>query len=370
MTARIGRPSPLDDAGDPYTDAVHAAFGYARRGWYVFPLVPGEKRPAVRHWQDRATVDPARIERCWTTRTAAGPYGIGIACGPSRLVVVDLDIPKPTTELPEGWRLPGVVDGADVLAVLADRAGAPDPALSGTYAVTTPTGGRHLYFTAPTLDEPAGARPLGNTAGALGPLVDTRAAGGYVVAPPTRVVVDPAARPEDGRDTRGPTRSGYVVDDPAATVRPLPAWLLDELLPAPLPPQRATTVALTARALAGGPPAGAALAGRGVDERGDRYVRAAVDRTLSALLEAAPGTRNRALYGAAVSLGQLVAGGALDEATTTAVLVDAGTHLGQTPRAAAATVRSGLRAGGRRPRVLEPTPTPSTPRTTTPGAAA
>ena len=103
-----GPTAPLD----PYREAVRHALAYARRSWHVFPLVPGEKRPAITRWEDRATLDPTRIGRCWHRRTSAGPFGVGIACGPSRLVVVDLDQPKPNTVLPDGWRVPGVVDGA------------------------------------------------------------------------------------------------------------------------------------------------------------------------------------------------------------------------------------------------------------------
>ena len=72
------------------------------------------------------------------------------------------------------WRnLPGVRDGRDVLAQLAEWAGKPWPS---TYMVATANGGWHLYFTAP---EGSGIR---NSASLLGPQVDVRAAGGYVVA--------------------------------------------------------------------------------------------------------------------------------------------------------------------------------------------
>ena len=165
-----------------------AALNAAGRGWHVFPLRPDSKRPAFpdhdeRHctrrdprcrnghtgWEPRATTDTTRITRAWT-RT---PYNVGIACGPSRLVVVDLDTPKPGDTPPREWDRPGIRTGADVLAALCDEAGQPYPA--ATYTVSTPSGGTHLYFTAP-----AGAG-LRNTAGALGWLVDTRAGGGYVV---------------------------------------------------------------------------------------------------------------------------------------------------------------------------------------------
>ncbi|WP_088285115.1 bifunctional DNA primase/polymerase, partial [Kineosporia sp. A_224] len=331
--------STPDPTSDPYDEAVRVALAHAGRGWHVFPLVPGHKRPAVTRWQERATLDPARIERCWSSRTAAGPYGVGIATGPSRLVVVDLDTPKPNTVLPDPWRTPGVVDGADVLAALADRAGHPDPAALGTYSVLTPSGGTHLYFAAPgqapLLDEPA-ARPLGNTAGVLGPLVDTRAAGGYVVAPPTRL--DPGTR--HGSDDRGESRARYIVEDQASPVLPLPGWLVARLRPDPLPAAASVVVRLAAP-LSAGP-----------DDRAARYVRAALDRTLSAVLEAAPGTRNRTLFGAAVSLGRLVAGEALDEAETRAALITAGTAIGLDQREATATVRSGLRTGAHHPRTI------------------
>lgn len=72
------------------------AFAHAARGWHVFPLRPGDKRPAVPNWEGRATAtDSTRIRRCWQH----APYNIGIACGPSGLVVIDLDTPK-TGETP------------------------------------------------------------------------------------------------------------------------------------------------------------------------------------------------------------------------------------------------------------------------------
>ena len=70
---------------------LSAALDYAARGWHVFPLRPGQKRPALQSdWEGRATTDPDRIRGCWEH----DDYNIGIACGPSGLVVVDLDTPK------------------------------------------------------------------------------------------------------------------------------------------------------------------------------------------------------------------------------------------------------------------------------------
>src|ERR1700733_14287500 len=106
---------------DRRTRMLQAALNAAARGWHVFPLRPGTKRPArpdhdEQHCdgtdprccdghtggEHRATPDPARIRRGW----ADEPYNIGIACGPSRLVVVDLDTPKPGDTPPPEWHTP------------------------------------------------------------------------------------------------------------------------------------------------------------------------------------------------------------------------------------------------------------------------
>jgi hypothetical protein len=302
---------------------LDAALDAAGRGWHVFPLRLNSKRPAYpdhdadhcdqtdprcrnghQGWEPRATTEPARIGRGW----ALAPYNIGIACGPSRLVVVDLDTPKPGDTPPDGWTVPGVRTGADVLAVLCDRAGQPYP--SATYTVSTPSGGAHLYFTAPDGPE------LRNTTGAnggLGWLVDTRAAGGYVVAAGSTI----------GRGCYTVTRD--------LSPAPLPPWLTVRLRPAPLPPQRPVEVTL---------PSG----------RSGGYLRAAVEGELARVTGSPPDGHNTALYRAAIALGQLVAGGALDEADVTAWLTAAAEQAGQRPGETGRTIASGLRAGAKRPR--------------------
>ncbi len=295
------------------------ALNAADRGWFVFPLVRGGKRPALHGaddcpgtgpcaaghagWEQRATRDPEVIRGCWNTRG----FNIGVATGPSGLVVVDLDTPKPGVVAPENWRLPGVVTGEDVLAVLCDQAGQPLP--YDTHTVTTPTGGRHLYFQAPA------GQPLRNTSGKLGWLIDTRAHGGYVVA-------------AGSATPNGPYRT--VNDVPPA---PLPEWLHTALIPAPLPPQKPVTVDL------------------GTGRRG-AYLQAAIDRSVAAVHDAPAGQRNRVLYGAAVALGQLIAGNALTAEQVTPVLVHAAVTVGLTETEANRTIRSGYRAGANRPRSL------------------
>ncbi|MDG4768508.1 bifunctional DNA primase/polymerase [Solwaraspora sp. WMMD406] len=288
------------------TSLLAAALQFAARGWHVFPLRPNDKRPAVTDWEHRATTDADRIRRCWT----AGNWNVGIACGPSGLVVVDCDTPKPDTVLPDPWRRPGIRDGGDVLADLADQHDQPYPC--DTYTVGTRSGGTHLYYRQPDTDT-----PLRNTAGRLGPMVDTRAAGGYVVAAGSMVDRRPYTLTIDTNPTR------------------LPDWLTALLRPAPLPPQRPVAVDL-----GGG--------------RRAAYVGAAIRRQVDHLTAAPEGGRNHALYVSAVALGQLAAGGAITSGDVYAVLEPAARSLpGRqrlTDREIARTIASGLRAGAKRPR--------------------
>src|SRR5260370_10365222 len=99
--------------------------------------------------------------------------------------------------LPDDWRLPGVHDGRDVLTLLAEWAGQTWPA---TYTVKTPTGGLHLYYTAPDGPE------IRNSAGRIGPAVDVRGYGGDRAAPASRRHHHPHPRNPRSRQlcTRGP----------------------------------------------------------------------------------------------------------------------------------------------------------------------
>jgi hypothetical protein len=318
---------------DLHAELLAAALAAAARGWPVFPLRPGGKRPALHPadrcprtgacadghlgWEQRATTDPERIRRAWSI----GPgWNIGVATGPAGLVVVDLDVPDPADPNdvpPPRWVRLGATCGAEVLALLAAQAGQPFP---NTHTVETPSGGWHLVFQAPTGPD---APHLRNTAGergnGLGWKVDTRAHGGYVVA------------------AGSVTRAGaYRVADVREPV-PLPAWLWQRLRPTPPPP----------------PPAVPVVAGA---DRASRYVEAAIRGETRRVHDAPLGQRNHSLYLAAVALGQLVAGGALPEhRARTALHAAAAAHLAvgaySAPQAEK-TITSGLRAGARRPRRL------------------
>ncbi|MER5952393.1 bifunctional DNA primase/polymerase [Streptomyces sp. NPDC001893] len=241
-------------------------------GWHVFPLRPGDKRPAGHaerlcpgtgrcadgHLkpEQRATTDRDLIVSAWTSQ----PYNIGIATGPSGLLVVDLDVRKPEEQ-------EGTPDGVESLLALCERAG---QALPATYQVRTPSGGQHLYFT-----QPDGMR-LHSTAGRLGHHIDTRGWGGYVVAP--------------GSTT---AHGAYTVTDdrPPAV---LPEWLSRTLTTRPRPQgQHAMANSMKSR---------------------NGYSAAALRAEANNVAAAADGTRNAVVLRAARAMGRLVASGDLTRA--------------------------------------------------------
>lgn len=162
-----------------------AALGYARRGWPVFPVQPGGKAPLVAHGLHDATRDPAEIAASWSRCPDAG---VAIRTGAvSGLVVLDVDGD----------------DGHDRLHELERAHGE----LPRTASVHTPRGGQHLYFQHP-------GHEVRNSASRLGPALDVRGDGGYVVAPPSR----------------GANGRRYEPDE-QAPVAPLPGWLMTLLAP-------------------------------------------------------------------------------------------------------------------------------------------
>jgi hypothetical protein len=278
---------------------LHAALTAAERGWHVFPLRPGTKRPALHgeaacpltgpcaqghaKWEQRATTDPDRIRSTWSR----GPYNVGIATGPSGLLVVDLDQPKDkgSSDAP---------DGAASFGALCERAG---HAVPTTYRTRTPSGGTHLYFTAPD-----GVR-LANTAGTVAPLVDTRAWGGYVVA------------------AGSVTFTGPYEALSSADTAPLPAWLRSGLRPAPKAVQAA------AEAAAGW---------------SRRYADVALASETANVAAAAVGAREGTLFRAARALGRFVAWGDLPRHVVEQALQEAGEAAGLTVSECRSTLRSAL----------------------------
>jgi hypothetical protein len=140
------------------TDAtLRQALAYARRGWPVFPCLPGQKIPATRHGFHDATTDEQQIT-AWFGR---GGWNLAIATGAPGPDVLDVDEHGPAG------------NGYPAFSQLR-RVG-----LAGGAAayVRTPAGGMHAYFTGTR--QHSGRLP--------GHHLDFRSQGGYIVAPPSEV---------------------------------------------------------------------------------------------------------------------------------------------------------------------------------------
>ena len=167
------------------------------KGFKLFPVIPGGKTPAVEGWQDRATSSWDRLD--WLLK---GKYNAGIFTGRFQdgeaLLVIDCD-------------RKGTKNGEAFLAVAFDP-------LPDTFTVRTPSGGKHLYFRT--------TKKFPNSVEALGPGVDIRSQGGYVVAP--------GSSTPDGEYT-------IVSDAPVAYA---PQWLEDLIPPPHTPSSRQALVEL------------------------------------------------------------------------------------------------------------------------------
>ena len=126
---------------------LQAALWYAAHGLHVFPLRPGTKEPLGElcpNGVKNATRNAETIKDWWTRSPAAN---IGIACGPSHLVVVDCDV-KGDVDGIEAWRDLGIADS--------------------TWTCETPSKGQHIYFA-------ANGHVVRNSASKLAPGIDIRA---------------------------------------------------------------------------------------------------------------------------------------------------------------------------------------------------
>ncbi len=132
-----------------------AALAYGRKGWAVFPCAPDKTPLTSRGFKD-ATTDADQIAAWWTRSPEAW---IGRATGGGSFVV-DID--------------PRHGGGATLAAWEAENG-----ALPYTVEARTPSGGSHLYFAVP---EGINVR---SGAGVIGPGVDVRGEGGYVIVPPS-----------------------------------------------------------------------------------------------------------------------------------------------------------------------------------------
>ena len=266
-----------------------AALKYAARGWRVFPCGV-DKKPLTSNGFKDASTEPGQIRAWWAKWSGAS---IGCPTGPELgAFVLDVDLPE----------------GPATLAELEHRHGS----LPTTVEQQTGGGGRQLFFKWPD------GREVKNSARKIGPGLDVRGAGGYVILPPS-------GHPSGGI---------YVWGNSGAGLTNAPEWLLD--LVAPMPKTDAPKpFAIVPTSETGTSP----------------YGRKALETECAKLASMPPNSgRNVALNSSAFSLAQLVAGGELDRAEAVAALMAAAAQCGLSDAEARQTMGSGFKAGENEPR--------------------
>ena len=281
--------------------------GLALGGWLVFPLhhhagdgrcscgdplcfypqtKTAAKHPRTKNGLHDATSDPAQVMAWWAKWPEAN---IGVRTGDG-MFVVDVDGEA-------GWEF------------LKERE------LPVTKMVRTGRG-VHLWFWVPD-----GVTVRNRSK--VGPELDVRGDGGYVLAPPSEHA------------------SGAVYEwvDEAVPIADAPAWLVELVRERPYeaPPKPIVPTIRTPESV-------------------EAYARAALNGEVQRVLDAGDGAQNDTLNTAAFALGQLVGAGALPESVVVRALLDAWDALepgnGPGMRKGAATIRSGLEAGKRQPRQI------------------
>lgn len=147
------------------------ALALASMGFRVFPIAVGAKSPPLLNgWPQKATSDAAEIESFWL---AVPNANVGLHC--EGLLVIDVDPRK------------GGDDSLELLRITDD--------LPATLCTRTPSGGRHFFYRLPD-----GHPGVPNSVGDIGPGLDVRSTGGYVVAPGSVVSAGAYAFESDTRE--------------------------------------------------------------------------------------------------------------------------------------------------------------------------
>lgn len=127
------------------------------------------KHPRLAAWPERASNEPVAVRALFTQSASRQKSNIAVATGPgSGVFVVDVDPAH---------------GGDESLALLIAHYGP----LPDTWETLTASGGRHLWYAWPELPDfiTIGNVTAGPTGGPLGPGLDVRGEGGYVVIPPS-----------------------------------------------------------------------------------------------------------------------------------------------------------------------------------------
>lgn len=293
-----------------------AALAYAGYQCKVFPVAAQTKTPLTEHGYQDASVDAGEIAAWWDKWPDAN---IGFACGLSGYIALDVD--------------PHKLDDAG--RAFVDNLEANYP----TATQDTPTGGAHYLYMLP-----AGVS-LSNSSGRLPSGFDVRV-NGYILLAPSSVTYrgdDATAKGvPDGFYGRYAWRDGLRPNE--FPPQPLPDHVLALLKPKEPGPRAARPVV---------PPPHSAPSPNGTA----RYAAAALEKELDILTRTPHGGRNEQLNKSAFSLGQLVAGGALDEHEVVDKLTTVARAIGLGENETDATIKSGMGSGKQSPRGVPELPT-------------
>lgn len=161
------------------TTKLEHALDLVKRGFRVFPVKPGLKAPPLLvDWPKKASSDPETVRSYWA---AVPDANVAIEC--SGMVVIDVDTRH---------------GGDESLSALEMKYGLPK-----TLVTRTPTGGRHVFLRSDIA--------VANSVNSLGPGLDIRSTGGYVLAPGSVVA------------------AGVYKTETQAVIADAPAWLVDRL---------------------------------------------------------------------------------------------------------------------------------------------
>jgi hypothetical protein len=282
---------------------VDAALVYVERGWHVFPChsikarggctcgspectSPG-KHPRTERGLYAATIDPTRVATWWRRCPNAN---VGIRTGAvSGLVVIDID---------------PLHGGLTSFERLVDEWGQ----FPLGRVVRTGSRGFHLFFRHP-------GGEIRNSVNRIGPGIDIRGDGGYVIAPPSIHV----------------TGDRYVWASTGPDIPDVPEWMLHRIRAPELQRARPSDPIR-------------------IDESLHAWAHAALEREASEVAHAPVGARNHTLNRSAFSLGQIVGTGIMQREMVESVLTASAVAAGLSEKEAHATIASGLHAGERLPR--------------------
>ncbi|WP_148071491.1 bifunctional DNA primase/polymerase [Streptomyces sp. I6] len=361
MPAELG--FSLSDSRKPVSEASIAraaltvAQWCARRGWPVHPLAHGRKTPAANcddcrrpghvaagcaclpsgrwcHGFHAATLDQRRINRWWTANPL---FGVGVACGPAGLVVIDIDAHQ--AEPPDRSRiLPGIPSPRTWTSPVSPTDSTPSPFWRPCGELPAPRTTRAHCVSGPL--------PVGFTSGTGQETTVAGSAPALQRKPRPRL----AGRRPGARwlhrgarhdDQRGNVRACREVRQPAV----LPSWLAQELERTGTSPGPTSPLPVS--------PAPSPAGGTGGWWRPwyGGHVLAAVLAPVQACGQVAEGAGfTDALNRAAYTLGGLVAAGRLVQEDAERALVETAhsARPGQ-ERRAEQIIRSGMAAGLKRP---------------------